>query len=143
MMLNIFIYKIPKKLPAGMEAVVSRLKKTKSKMQCLRLAYDLLVERFRGEKFYFLRKPSELFVTDLEKIWNTRTVINCTTANYLLRCLLIKSGKFSDKDIKSRWTLIWGISIHQYVKVDVDGKIIDVDLWGHSNKIPFGEYAGF
>ncbi len=141
MMLNIFMYKIPKKLPLGMQRVVEQLKKTKSKMECLRMAYDVLGKRFHGEKLYFLRKPSELFVTNLEKIWNTRKVLNCTTVNYLLRALLIRSGKFTDKDLKNQWTLISGFSIHQYVRANVDGKIINVDLWGHSNKVPFGEYA--
>jgi len=143
MMLNIFIYKIPKKLPAGMEAVVARLKRTKSKDKCLHLAYDVLTKRFTGKKFYFLRKPLELLVTDLDLIWNKKKILNCTVANYLMRALLIRSGKFKDKEIKSRWTLIWGISVHQYLKINVDGRTVNVDLWGASEGLPLGRYAGF
>jgi hypothetical protein len=143
LMLNILIYKMPKKLPTGMQKAVERLKRTKSKDECLHLAYDVLTKRFTGRKFYFLRKPLELLVTDLDTIWNKKKILNCTVANYLMRTLLIKSGKFKNADIRSRWTLIWGISIHQYLKINIDGRTVNVDLWGASEGLPLGRYAGF
>jgi len=62
--------------------------------------------------------------------------------NYLLRVLLIKSGWFTDDDIELKITLIWGVSIHQYVKIKInEDKFINVDIWGANNNIEFGDHA--
>jgi hypothetical protein len=141
MALNILIFSIPDKLPAGMEQAIAKLRKTRSKEECLRKAYETIRKRFVGKKFYYATHPLDLFVTDLDRIWNQKKVLNCTTFNYLLRALLLKSGKFAGKDLRNRWTLVWNISPHQYTEVNTGKRKVVVDLWGASNGIPLGKYA--
>lgn len=38
------------------------------------------------------------------------------------RTLLIESEHFTKEDIQIKWSLIWYISPHQYIKVKVDNK---------------------
>lgn len=141
MILNVFIHKMPKKLPPAMEHAVRQLKKTKGKEECLHKAYNILTKRFRGKKFYAITHFWELFTTDMNVLWNKKNILHCTTTNYLLKVLLVKSGKFTEKDIKNRWTLVGGISLHQYLQVKLNKKPVNMDLWGHAYGIPFGKYA--
>ncbi len=62
--------------------------------------------------------------------------------NWLLKILLVGSGWFSEDDIRERWTLIWGISPHQYLTVRLkEGRVLHVDVWGRTYGVPFGDYA--
>ena len=140
-MLNILIHNVPNKLPPAMQKIADQLKKAKNKKEALHKAYHELTKRFRGEKYFFIKKPGELFVHDLNNIWTKKKVLTCTTVNYLLKVLLIKSGWFDKKDVINKWTLIHWKSPHQYLKIKLGKKLINVDLWGYDNGIPFGKYA--
>ena len=66
----------------------------------------------------------------------------CTQQNYVLRLLLVKSGKFKDSEIRIKWTLVAYISPHQYLQVKVGkGNWVNVDMWGSSKGVPFGDYS--
>lgn len=134
--------KIPERLPKDMQAVVDRLKKSKGKKDCLRRAYEILSKKYKGCKFYTYRRFFDLFVTDLKKIWEKSGCLHCTHLNYLLRVMLVKSGFFKDEDIQLRLTLVYYVSVHQYLKIKI-GKndYVNVDLWGNTNGVKFGDYA--
>jgi len=122
-----------------MQVIVNKLKKAKSKGDCLRKAYDFLSKKYYGCSI--VTKFFDLFVTDLDKLWK-KNETHCTNLNYLLRVLLIKSGFFKEEDIKPKITAIGHISIHQYLKVRInDNKFVNVDLWGASHKVKLGSYA--
>lgn len=56
--------------------------------------------------------------------------------------LLMKSGHFTDDDIETRWTLLWFVSPHQYLRVRLDNEQwANVDVWANVYGIPFGDYA--
>ncbi len=134
--------KVPVAIPRGMQDVVDVLKESKTKMECLRRAYDILSERYHGHRFKTYTHLSELFSSDLLLLWNRRGFLHCTNLNYLLKILLVKSELFKDEDIYFRWTAIWFISPHQYVTVKInEADKVNVDLWGKIYGIPFGEYA--
>ena len=122
--------------------VIESLKKTKSKEECLKKAYDILSEKYRGHRLVTYLKIHYLLLKDLNKIWGKSGFLPCTTLNYLLKNLLIKSGWFSESDIKIKWALIWFFSPHQYLSVRISKeKSINVDLWGRAYGIKFGDYA--
>jgi hypothetical protein len=65
--------------------------------------------------------------------------LHCTSLNFILKYVLIKSWKFSQKEIQYKWTLIWWFSPHQYVKV----RNKNIDIWAKKYKIPFWDYARY
>ncbi len=132
--------KIPESLPQGIQAIVHRLKKSKSKEDCLRNAYDILSKKYTGCSIFI--RFFDLFVTDLDKLWQKDGGLHCTNLNYLLRVLLIKSGFFNEEDIKLKLTLIGYVSIHQYLKIRIKkNKFVNVDMWGASHGVKLGYYA--
>lgn len=126
--------------PPDMEQIIFRLQACKDKISCLRMAYDELVERFHWDRLKTFLHLKDLFAHNLDYLWSQQ-FLHCTNSNYLLRHLLIASGHFREKDIELRWTLIFYISPHQYVKALVDGKRIDVDIWASSYGIAFGDHS--
>ena len=131
--------KIPDTIPKGMQDVVDDLKKSKDKKDCLKRAYDFLSDRFVGCHIFI--RFFDLFVTDLDKLWNRSEKSHCTNLNYLLRVLLIKSEFFKEEDVKPKLTTIY-ISPHQYLKVMLNKEeFINVDPWGAKYHIKFGKYA--
>lgn len=133
---------IPDEIPAGMQTAIKKFRRLKNKEECLRCAYDILAKKYRGKRWNTYTRFFKLFDTNLERIWNRGGFLHCTTLNYLLRILLVKSGFFKDEDLKLRWSMVWYISLHQYLKVRINPKrVINVDLWGKSYGIKFGDYS--
>jgi len=132
--------KIPDKLPPGVQKIVDKLKKTKSKEQCLKQAYESVSKKYRGRKWLTFTKFWDLFRCSVKSIWGRKGFLHCTNLNYILRVLLIKSGKFKESDIKPKITFV-GISIHQYLRVKINNKYVDVDPWGEAYGIKFGKHA--
>lgn len=133
---------IPKKIPLEMQKVVKKLKKCKSKEECLKLAYGVMTKRYRGYRFTTYLRLGEIFENDVNKLWARRGFLHCNLMNFLLRVLLVKSGWFKEKDIEQNHCLVWYISLHQYLRVAVGGgKKINVDLWNASYGKKFGQYA--
>lgn len=128
-------------LPEGMQEVVDVLKQSHSKEECLRRAYDFLITKYHGGHLKTLSRLPEFFEHDLDVLWKKVGFLHCTNMNIVLRTLLVKSGFFVEEDIRTRWTLLWYISPHQYLEVRVDEKGIAVDVWAHTFGITFGDYA--
>ncbi len=132
--------KLPKEIPKDLQKIVNKLKKSKNKEDCLRNAYNIITKKFNGgqtfENFF------DLFITDIKKLWKKKNPFHCTNLNYLLRFLLIKSNLFKENDIKQKLTLVYYFWPHQYLRVKINKKkYINVDPWGASHKIKFGNYA--
>ena len=135
-----FRAKIPGKIPKEYQKVISNIKKSsKNKYEFLRKSYNFLAKKYLGVRLNV--KYAELFGIDLKKVWKKKIVF-CTTMNYLLRLFLIKSGMFTEKDIRTKWSFIWFLSPHHYLQVKVSrNKWINADLWGQDHGIKFGDYA--
>ena len=132
---------IPEKLPKGMEAAIQKLKKSKNKQDCLNKAYKILTSKYRGCKLYTFLCFYNLFITDLNKLWSRKGCMHCTTLGYLLRILLVRSGWFRDEDIMLKWTLLYYITPHQYLRINLGKKVIDVDVWAAAYGIELGDHA--
>jgi hypothetical protein len=130
---------IPKEIPAGMQEIVNKLKKCKTKEECLKTAYDELTKSHSGSMYGVWKYFPTLFIRNINKLWKRKKLV-CTNLTYLMRVLLIKSGKFTEKDVKYQ-TKISIIRPHVFLRANVGDKWVNVDAWGKANGIPFGEYA--
>ena len=134
--------KIPEKLPKEMQLIVNKLKKSRNKYDCLRKAYYVLSRKNRGYKLRTYTRLPELFICNVNKLWKKKGFMHCTNINYLLRILLVKSGFFNEKDIKSKWTLIGYFSPHQYLKIRLNkNKFVNIDVWAKPYGIKLGDSA--
>ena len=140
---NLFSKKpIPTELPNDMQKVVAMLKRSKSRKDCIRKAYDVLAGKYKGRRLNTYLLFHQLFMYDLEKLWKKSGFLHCTNMNYIMRILLIRSGFFKDEDIRFRYSLIWYISIHQYLEVKLGkGSSMYVDVWGADNCVELGDHA--
>lgn len=124
------------------EEAVSEIVNTLNKKEALRKAYEILTAKYRGYRFKTYMRFFDMFETDIKTLWAKNGFLHCTSLNFLLKELLKRSGKFTDQDFKTRWTLIWFISPHQYLHVQVDnGEWVAIDMWGKAYGIQFGDYA--
>jgi len=134
--------KIPKTIPEDMEKAVEQLKKTKSKEECLEKAYKIVSSKHRGCRIYTFSHFFSLFRLSPKWLWNKKKCMHCTSLDYLLMILLLKSGKFKKEDFNTKWTLVWYFSPHQYLQVKIGNKKINtVDLWSKAYGIAFNDYA--
>lgn len=128
-------------LPSSMEEVILVLKRSKTREECLKTAYDILIAKYRGHRLKTYTKLFKIFIHDIEMLWNKSGFMHCTNINYVLRTLLIKSGHFTEDDIQIKWTLVWHISPHQYLRIKTSDKYVNVDVWGYVYGIKYGDYA--
>jgi len=109
---------------------------------CLRHAYDMVTRHFRAGKFDTYFRIWRLFRRDLGRVWESGGFAHCTHLNQCLVFLLVHSGWFNESDCTRQWTLVSWWSPHQYLRLRLkDGRLINVDVWGRTYGIPFGEYA--
>lgn len=108
----------------------------------LRCAYDALSKKYRGYRLLTLLRLDRLFITRVDTLWQKNGFLHCNHMNYLLRTLLVASGKFMPEAIESKWTQIWFFSPHQYLVITLEGgEEVEVDLWGRAYGISFGSHA--
>ena len=62
----------------------------------------------------------------------------CTGQNYLLRTMLVKSGRFQESDIQIKVVPL-NLSVHQYLKVKVGDSFVDADPWSCFLGVPLGK----
>lgn len=140
-----FLFKkerIPLLIPKEMQDFADKLSRLKSKEKCLRSAYDFIRGKFTARKLSTFTKFNRLFVKDIFKLWKYSKkdkFLHCTQQNFLLRVLLIKSGKFKEKDIHLKNFIHTKFFVHQFLRVKVDKKWIIVDVWFSYLGVPFGK----
>ena len=136
--------KIPDKLPDELNKEIEILKKLKTKEEVLKHAFNFLTSKYKSKHFIAIFYPKEIFTRDIFKIWVKKKYMICTHSNFVLRILLIKSGKFKEKDIIQKIGSIFYISTHQYFKINIGKKWLNVDVWGKGQGIRLGDYgSGF
>lgn len=122
--------------------VATQLKEHRTKEQYLKAAYDYVTTHYESGRVSTILRLFELYSTSLEDLWHRKGFMHCTNQNYLLALLLVRSGFYTESDIKLKWTLIGFYSPHQYLKVRVaDNQWIEVDCWARHYGIGFGGHA--
>lgn len=137
---------IPERLPEGMERVIMDLKQTKSKRECLERAFAIITTKYFGRKVWTYTRLSRAFTKNVATLWAREGFLHCHHQNYLLRILLVRSGKFTEQDIRQRFALYKHVSPHQYLQVNVGSKEqerwVDADPWAfHGVNLPLGQHA--
>lgn len=134
---------LPAETPEEMEKEIEKLKKkSKTKIDFLENTYNFLTRRYTGAKIKTVMCFDYLF-KDVNWIWRHHGFQHCTNQNLMMRVFLVRSGFFKDEDIMIRHTF-FDFDIHQYLSVNLNGKWIDIDLWGKFLGIKMGEHcSGF
>ena len=132
---------LPETLPEEMRSVVSNLKKSRDKKECLKKVYEVLTKKYHGDRMKTYLHFFSVFTKDPKSLWRRNGFLHCTNLNYLARILLVRSGFFTEADLRLRWALIWCVSPHQYLQVHLDNTWINIDLWGRIYGIPFVDHA--
>ncbi len=137
-----FRWRIPKNLPPEIQTVCDELAALTDQESVVRRAHEILSTRFRARKYLTYPLLWKIFDRDLSRIWSRTSFLHCTHMNWLLKIVLVRSGHFVEADVREKWTFLTVISPHQYAKVRMhDGQWINVDVWGSTYGIPFGNYA--
>lgn len=136
---------VPAELPAGFQRRIDDLARGASAEVFLRRAFDWIVATWGGSRFGLALWFTRSFTTDLQAILDTPGYMHCTTMNYLLRVMAVKSGFFREQDIDQVLTHSWYIAPHQYLRVRLPaGTVIDVDPWNYQFGIDYGRHgSGF
>lgn len=133
---------IPDILPDELEVKIAELKEGAAPAVFLRRAFDWIVGRWGGSRSGLFTAFGRLFDTRLSTILKTEGYMHCTTMNYLLRVMAVKSGLFEDREIEQVLTHSWYIAPHQYLRVRLDGgKTIDLDPWNYQFGIDYGSHG--
>jgi len=129
---------VPKQIPAFLAKEVTSIKNASfSKEHFLRSAFQLLVDRYYGGRWETLVYANRAF----EPIGRRESgFIPCNIFNHLMRTILVASGEFSNDEIK---TVVVPLNffIHQYLKVRIGDRWIDIDPTYHRLGIPYGKHA--
>ena len=133
---------VPEKIPESMEDKIKEFAKSKDKEIFLKKSFYHVVSKSRPRRGFTILRCNEAFKTDIIYLWEKKGYIPCTSLNYLVRVMLVKSGLFREEDIELKLTNTWYIMIHQYLRVRInEKKYINVDPFGYSFGIRFGDYA--
>ena len=129
-------------LPESLDTEINKLIKFDSKEETLEATYELLTKKYRGYRIRTLTRLFDLFEDDITKLWSKNGFLHCTNMNYLMKIMLLGSGKFSEDDINFKWTTINFYSPHEYLQIRLDNsRWINIDMWGKAYGIKFGDYA--
>lgn len=99
-------------------------------------SYHFIAERFTKVNRCWLRFPlRNIFFYNMWKMKGKG--LPCHMMNTLFQRCLLK--KFNKKEFKTVFASKGDMVIHFYSKVKLNGKWIDVDVWGKKWGIPFGK----
>ena len=127
-------------LPKTIAKITDIVSKEKDKHLALRSAYNLVSEKFPGYRIRMFFRFWIIYSKDLNKLV-TYNYLFCTQVNYILRNVLVKSTWYRDEDIQLKWTLVWYIIPHQYLRIKIkENEYMNIDPWSRRLGIKFGDY---
>ena len=130
---------LDEEIPLDLWEKIEDNSKSKSDLDYIKYSYYEIGNKYTSEPRYYLRESySKFWETNVTEIWEGTADRPSSVQNYMLKLVLIKSGRFSEEDIISVNTYC-GITPHQYLKVRVDNEWIDVDVWDKEQPHKFGE----
>ncbi|MFP4515109.1 MAG: hypothetical protein ACLFNO_03855 [Parcubacteria group bacterium] len=131
---------LPKELNHTFITIVEHLNSFDDKEEALREAHQIVATRFKSSRFKILIMCKRGFIKDPEKMWEKK-FLYCFQVNYLLRMLLVKSKWFTEEDIKLKFSCVYYMVPHQYLKIKLsENEYMNVDPWGYDLGVKFGDY---
>jgi hypothetical protein len=132
--------KIPATIPLELQSKIEELNSSsKDDKDFLQKSYAYITQKYTGSR---LKTVTQFWRAFNNVFAQSSGFLPCTGQNFLLRTLLVRSGRFTESDIKVK-TVPLNFFIHQYLLVRVDGAWIAVDPWASFLKVPFGRKLVF
>jgi hypothetical protein len=132
---------IPKIRNKGLAAAINKLSKQKDNKYAVEQALEILAKKYKSKRFSTYIFFYKIFENNPNKLWTRTGFMHCNQQNFLLRLLLVKSGKVEDSEIKFGYSMIWYMSLHQYLKIKVGDIYLAADPWNYSRGAALGKYA--
>jgi hypothetical protein len=133
---------LPKNIPIALEKKIKEFSKSKDKELFLKKSFFYIVNKWSGNRINFVLQIHKAFRRDMNKIYSTRGYMHCTTMNYVLRVMAVKSGLFKDSDIELKMTQNWHIAPHQYLRFKISkNKFTTLDPWSYQYGLDYGTYS--
>jgi hypothetical protein len=127
---------LPETIPEDFLNTIQELSKNSlDDFDFLTKSYNYVVSRYSGSRIKTITKFWYAFE---EPINHKPGFLPCTSQNYLLRLMLVKSGRFQESDIQVN-VIPLNLFIHQYLKVKIGDSYIDTDPWSHFLGMPLGK----
>lgn len=140
---NLFVKQaIPQKLPPILQKEVDQIAHVPTQELAAQAAFDFVTSRWGGNRLGLIRYFPRLFQTNIFKIISTSGYMHCTTMNFLVRILLVKSGRFTDTNVHLKLTHTWYAVPHQYLTLHFDsGRELVLDPWNFQFGIRYGSFG--
>lgn len=137
---------VEKKLPENLKKDLKRIGASYNKKEDLLKAvvnYMVVEKGLYGKPRQVFRRFSYLFESKFDKLWNGDGFLHCHQHNFVLRSLLLETGKFSEEDIVPIITNCI-FNIHQYTEINISDdenskKIIKIDTFAFSSGYKYGK----
>lgn len=126
---------------AAFEKKVLELKKLDLKYDILSAALEFVTSNYKPSRARVLVSLPELLSKNLMELSSRHGFMYCTNQNALLANLLLKSGRFTPKDIRTKWTIYLFLTPHQYLQVKTENGWLDVDPWSTHYGLAIGDHA--
>lgn len=127
---------LPNQLPTDFESDIQRLNtEATDDFDFLTKSFEYVTERYHGSR---VRTLGNFWVAFENPIGHAPGFLPCTSFNYILRTMLVKSGRFKEEDIHLK-VIPLNIFIHQYLRVRIGEKWIDVDPWSAFKGLSIGK----
>lgn len=131
---------LPPTIPNELDQRIRQLnQESANSLDFLKKSYGFVTQTYSGSRIRTITNFWRAFQNPLEL---KSGFMPCNGQNYLLRLMLVKSGRFTENDIRIR-TVPLNLFIHQYLRVNVEGRWIDVDPWSAFLGIPIGRKSAF
>ena len=119
---------VPEKIPEHLEKVIQDLNSRASDDEdYLFKTYEYVTKRFVGNRPKTVTQFWKAFQDPLKQ---KDGFLHCMGQNFILRTMLIKSGRFREQDVKVK-TEALHIFIHQYLLVHIGDCKMQIDPWKH------------
>lgn len=133
-------FNILTKLPKELKDEIKKLNKIKDDKKFVVRALNYLKKNFQTNSLLLFVRLHKHYYKEAHAILKRKGFFPCHIQVFILRLLLIKSKRFKQEDVKVHYTFYSGI-IHEYLKVKVKNKWINVDPWGYNKGVPFGKHT--
>lgn len=123
-------------LPKEFEAYIRQIDSESSgNLDFLRKSYEFVISRYKGSR---VKTVTQFWKVFCDPITEKPGFMPCTGQNYLLRLMLVKSGRFKESDVILK-VVPFNLFIHQYLRVRVNDMWMDVDPWSSFLGVPPGK----
>ncbi len=96
---------IPETIPEDLlDTIVELQQRSSDKEDFIKKCFLYIVSNWWWNRIQLFSHFSRIFQKNIHTIINSKWYMHCTTMNYILRIILVKSSLFSEKDIVLRCT---------------------------------------